>query len=153
MTYPLFKMLHIFGVVIFLGNIIVTGVWKVCADKIRDPHIAAFGQRLVTLTDWIFTFPGVMIILLTGLHMAQSWGGISAQSWIKTGLTLFLISGIIWVVILIPIQIKQAHMAKRFDKDLNIPSLYWKLNWFWVFFGTIATILPLCNLYFMVIKP
>jgi uncharacterized membrane protein len=29
---------HLFGVVIFLGNIIVTAFWKVMADRTRDPR-------------------------------------------------------------------------------------------------------------------
>ena len=28
MSYNAFKMIHLFGVVVFLGNIIVTAVWK-----------------------------------------------------------------------------------------------------------------------------
>ena len=103
MSYTLFKIIHVFGVVLFLGNIIVTGVWKVLADRQGDPKTVAFSQRLVTLTDWFFTFPGVLLILLTGLHMAMTWGGIFSQFWIITGLSLFTASGIIWVLILIPI--------------------------------------------------
>ena len=36
-TYLLLKSLHIFGVVIFLGNIIVTGWWKVMVDRTKNP--------------------------------------------------------------------------------------------------------------------
>ena len=54
--YLVFKLVHIFGIILFLGNIIVTALWKVQADRTRDPRIIAFAQRLVTLTDWVFTF-------------------------------------------------------------------------------------------------
>ena len=33
LTYQVFKMLHILGVVLFLGNIITAAFWKTFADK------------------------------------------------------------------------------------------------------------------------
>jgi uncharacterized membrane protein len=64
MTYFIFKILHILGVVLFLGNIIVTGVWKVMADRTGEPRTVAYAQQLVTLTDWIFTAGGVVLIII-----------------------------------------------------------------------------------------
>ena len=55
MTYSAFKVVHLFGVVLFLGNIIVTALWKVMADRTGDPRVIAYAQRLVILTDFIFT--------------------------------------------------------------------------------------------------
>jgi len=46
---------HLFGVILFLGP----AVWKVMADRRSDPRIIVYAQRLVTLTDWIFTAEGV----------------------------------------------------------------------------------------------
>ena len=43
--YLLLKSLHVLGVVIFLGNIIVTAVWKALADRTGSPTIAAYAQR------------------------------------------------------------------------------------------------------------
>jgi uncharacterized membrane protein len=50
-SYLAFKVVHILGVVLFLGNIIVTGVWKVLADNTGDPRTIAYAQKLVTLTS------------------------------------------------------------------------------------------------------
>jgi uncharacterized membrane protein len=44
MDYQLSKMLHIFGAIIFAGNIVVTALWKAMADLTRDPKIVAFGN-------------------------------------------------------------------------------------------------------------
>ena len=57
--YLAFKVIHLLGVVLFLGNIIVTAVWKALADQTREPRTIAYAQRLVTVTDWIFTLSGV----------------------------------------------------------------------------------------------
>jgi uncharacterized membrane protein len=153
-TYLLLKSLHIFGAVIFLGNIIVTGWWKVMADRTRNPVVIAFAQRQVTLTDFIFTTGGVILILATGIGNAilHNMNFLNIK-WLSWGYWLFIISGIIWVTILIPVQIIQAKMARQFADGRDIPDKYWMLGRLWVIFGTLATVIPLANLYWMVFKP
>jgi hypothetical protein len=34
MSFEAFKIVHLFGVILFLGNIVVTGVWKVLAASL-----------------------------------------------------------------------------------------------------------------------
>jgi uncharacterized membrane protein len=51
-TYLALKSLHVLGVVVFLGNIIVTGVWKALADRTRSAPIVAYSQRLVPQRYW-----------------------------------------------------------------------------------------------------
>jgi uncharacterized membrane protein len=55
MSYNVFKVIHLLGVIVFLGNIIVTGMWKVLADCTGEARVIAYAQRLVTITDWAFT--------------------------------------------------------------------------------------------------
>ena len=74
MSYDAFKVVHLAGVVIFLGNIIVTAMWKVLADRTGDPRIIAYAQRLVTITDWIFTAGGVALIVLGAYGMVFTAG-------------------------------------------------------------------------------
>ena len=152
-SYQALKSLHLFGVTIFLGNIIVTAFWKMLADKTRSPSVVAFSQRLVTITDFAFTSTGVLLILITGRIMATKFGEIGDLFWLTWGWRLFIASGLIWVLILIPVQIKQARMAKNFANQTEIPAQYWKLSKLWIVFGIIATVLPLANLYIMVFKP
>lgn len=75
-NYQLLKSLHLLGVVLFLGNIVVTGVWKVLADRTQQPKIVAYSQRLVTVTDFVFTTTGVILIFITGELMARNYPGV-----------------------------------------------------------------------------
>ena len=77
-TYLFLKGLHILGVILLLGNIIVTAWWKIMADRTRDPKIIAFAQRQVILTDWVFTAPGALITILAGDTMAY---GFMSNTW------------------------------------------------------------------------
>jgi len=153
-TYLAFKSLHIVGVVLFLGNIIITAVWKVLADHTAEPKIVAYAQRSVTVTDFIFTAVGAVLILIGAYGMVWT-GGLDPvhTTWLLWGQGLFITSGLIWVAILIPIQIKQARLARRFAGGGTIPERYWRLGRQWAMWGTVGTLLPLANLYFMVFKP
>jgi uncharacterized membrane protein len=154
MTYLAFKSMHILGVVLFLGNIIVTGFWKVLADRTENPPVVAFAQRLVTVTDFVFTSGGIVLILIGAYGMVWTAGLDPLRTtWLLFGQGLFIASGIIWAVILIPTQIAQARAARAFPARGPIPQSYWRMSRRWLIWGTIATLLPLANLYFMVFKP
>jgi uncharacterized membrane protein len=154
MSYNAFKVIHLAGVIVFLGNIIVTGVWKVLADGTGDPRVIAYAQRLVTITDWVFTAGGVVLILI-GAYGMVSVGGLDLQGqvWLVWGQSLFGLSGLIWLFVLIPTQVAQARQAYAFAAGGVIPESYWRHGRRWALWGTIATIIPLANLYFMVFKP
>jgi len=154
LSYTSFKIIHMLGIVLFLGNIIVTGVWKAFADRTRNAEVIAFAQRLVTLTDWAFTFGGAVLILVGGYGMASAAGyDLRSTSWLVWAQAAFLASGLIWVAILIPVQIRQARLAEGFENGGAIPPLYWRLNRRWYFWGVLATLILLTNLYVMVAKP
>lgn len=151
--YLLLKTLHILGVIIFIGNILVTAFWKIFADISQNWQIIAFSQRLVTYTDICFTFVGVVLIATTGVFLANNYGAYWHVHWIFWGLTLFIASGVIWIGLLIPLQIKLHRIANTFSKSEVIPKQYWIYESAWATFGTIATVLPFVTLYFMVFKP
>jgi uncharacterized membrane protein len=153
-TYSLLKSIHIFGVILLMGNIMVTAWWKVMADRTKNPSVIAFAQRQVTLTDFVFTAPGALLAIMAGDAMAygfmpNSWN----IQWLTWGRGLFIASGIIWLTVLIPTQIKQARMAQSFANTQVIPDEYWRLSKRWQIFGAIAVLLPMANIYWMVFKP
>ncbi len=155
--YNSLKILHLFGIILFMGNIIITGWWKIMADRTGDYRIIAFAQRQVTLTDWVFTFGGVVILAVAAFGMVfhineNIMEEISGKRWLWWGYVLFAISGIIWAVVLIPVQIIQARMARQFATTGEIPERYWFCGKIWLWFGILATVIPLMNIYWMVIK-
>jgi len=153
LSYLTLKTIHILGSILFVGNIVVTALWKAMADRTKAADIIAFAQRLVTITDFAFTGIGAALVLVTGLLMAgtydASWWKVG---WIAWGLGLFTASGTIWAVVLIPIQVKQSKLTKNLSGG-EVPKDYWRLGRLWLIWGMIATILPLINIYFMVFKP
>ncbi|MBK5964938.1 hypothetical protein CCR95_12810 [Thiocystis minor] len=154
MSYTLLKTLHLLGVVLLVGNVIVTLVWKLAADRSGDPRVVAFGQRLVTLTDWWFTVGGVVLILLGGYGAALVAGlDLLAVRWLLWGQVLFGLSGLLWVGILIPAQIRQARQARDFAAGGEIPASYWRDARRWTGWGILAIVPLLGALWLMIAKP
>ena len=154
MSYNAWLSLHILGVVLFVGNIIVTALWKTLADRTRNPPVVAYAQRLVTVTDIAFTATGVLLIIVAGQVMAREYGGVfGGPLWLTLGWSLFIASGVIWLLALIPIEVMQERLARSFRDGPTIPDRYWRLSRLWTIFGVIATALPLINIYLMVFKP
>lgn len=152
-TYLIFKTLHLLGVVLFIGNIVVSGVWKVQADRTGDPRIVAFAQRQVIVTDWVFTLGGAMLTAVGGYGNVL-FGGVSlATSWVWLGHWIFVASGIIWVAVLVPLQARMGRMARAFAAGGPIPAAYWRANRWWLAVGLADTILPAANIWVMVNKP
>ena len=92
-SYRWHTLLHITGAVIFLGNIIVTGAWMLMAERARSISTIHFSAKTVIRADFLFTLPGVLLILMNGFAMVFSgWGGWSAFhpiTWITVALGLF----------------------------------------------------------------
>lgn len=74
------------------------------ADRTRNPSIIAFAQRQVTLTDYVFTGGGAALLGITGIVYAVIHDlAYYTITWLKLPLFLFIASGLIWLLILIPI--------------------------------------------------
>jgi uncharacterized membrane protein len=152
--YLILKSLHLFGVVIFLGNIIVTGWWKLFADFTQHPHTLAYAQRQVTLTDYVFTFMGSTLMVISGVGMIHIQKlDFFHTNWLLWGTGAFALSGILWLFVLIPLQIKLARLSRIFTPEAPIPAIYWTLERWWLVIGLLAIVLPTITLFLMVLKP
>lgn len=141
LLYATFKFVHLLGVVLLVGNVTVTAVWKVFADRTKSPTTVAFAQRLVTYTDWTFTLGGVLLTAAGGYGMA--WVAkidILSTPWLVWGQVLFAASGFIWLGLLVPIQGAQSRPAARFNASASVPDAYRRLGWQWICWGIAATV-------------
>ena len=151
--YVLFKTLHIIGVVVLLGNVTITAYWKVLADRSNDTRLIAHAQHGVTIADWIFTLAGIVLILVGGYGAAAVAGSsITTSTWLILGQLLFAVSGLVWICILIPIQIRQARAVRSLLPDDTLPLEYRYDSRRWLIWGIIATVPLVAAIYVMVAK-
>ena len=153
-VHKMLVFMHVFGAVIFLGNIIVSAMWMANAKKTGDTIVLHFAVRMVHRADRIFTMPGVVLILIPGILALGPWGGFGKASWAELALALFIVTGVIWSAVLVPLQ-RRMIQATGEAVDLKIAladHFYTTFGW-WAMWGGIATLLPLFALYLMVFKP
>jgi uncharacterized membrane protein len=143
------KIIHVLCACLFLGNVVVSGIWAAMAERTRNHTIIQFSNRLVLITDLMFTATGAIGVVFTGHLMAGQYGGDTAHPWITWSYILFGVSGLIWMLVLVPIQFKQRLLLQR---TTQITSEYLQLSRVWQISGAVATVLPLPILYLMVTK-
>ncbi len=152
MLYDIAKFLHITGVAMLMGNITVTAIWKFFADRDGRADVLSFAQKLVTYTDWSMTFWGVILIMGGGYFMAVSAGYSLREGWLLWSQALFVLAGMIWLLVLVPIQIKQARLAKAFSAN-DVGDEYRALSRRWLTWGLISTAPLIGATWLMVAKP
>ena len=113
------KVIHLVSACLFLGNVIVSGVWALLAERTRDHAIIQFSNRLVLITDLMFTLVGAIGVVWTGHAMAQNYGGEAGHPWIQWSYALLTFSGLIWLFVLVPIQLKQRSLLKKHKHRLR----------------------------------
>ncbi|MEE4280228.1 MAG: DUF2269 domain-containing protein [Halieaceae bacterium] len=154
MTYDVAKFLHITGVVMLMGNITVTAIWKYFADRDGRPTVLAFSQKLVTYTDWSMTVWGAVLITAGGYAMVLVADMPLTQGWLLWGQIHFVLAGAIWLGFLVPIQIRQARLARDFDsEDGRIGENYRALSRRWLLWGLVSTVPLLAATWLMIAKP
>ena len=153
--YLWLKVIHVLAVVLFLGNIITGVFWHKHAERTRDARLIAHTMAGVIRSDRLFTMPGVILILASGIFAAIQAGlPLLRTHWILWTIVMFAISGAVFMMKLGPLQRtmqKQAAdgaAAGQFDF-----TGYQRLSKQWDFWGAIATLAPLIGVALMVLKP
>ncbi|WP_433945520.1 DUF2269 family protein [Paenibacillus sp. SN-8-1] len=145
--------LHLIGILISIGNIITAAFWKVRADLTKQPVVIHYAVKNVMLADYVFTLPGIVLIIISGSMMAAQAGmSLSGLNWLTLSLILFAITGIIWAVILIPLQRGMIKYSEQSISTGSISNEYRNASRSWAIYGLIATLLPIVILYLMVAK-
>ena len=152
MLYEIARVLHITGVAMLMGNITVTAIWKVYADRDGSPQVLGFAQRLVTVTDWAMTFWGAILVMAGGYYMAIAGNFPLAEGWLLWSQVLFVLAGMLWLGVLVPIQIRQARLARAFPAT-GVGEDYRALSRRWILWGLVATVPLVAVTWLMVAKP
>lgn len=146
--------LHILSAVIFMGNIITAAFWKLRADRSGSLEAKAVNSRSVLIADLVFTGPGILGLLVTGILMAGITGWARFQEpWLGLSLVLLLVTGIIWIVALVPLERRMVYLSRDSMARGVEDAAYARMSRRWAMFGGIATLLPVIILFLMVLKP
>ena len=150
MPYLIFKLIHIFAVIIFIGNIVIGIFWKNHGDKSNDPKIIAGTIRGIIPADRIFTMPSVAVLIVAGFGAAGiGFYPVFETGWILLGLILVIISGAAFMIKVVPAQKKLLKISQTepFDQEF-----YDTVSKEWNLWGTVAVAAPVIAVILMVLK-
>lgn len=153
--YLWLKLLHVAAVIAFLGNITTGLFWHAHAARTRDPRLVAHAMDGIIRSDRIFTIPGVVVIVLSGLAAAIIGGfPIVRTPWILWSLVLFTVSGLAFVARVAPLQKELRALAQKGSDAASFDwPAYQAVARRWERWGAVALVTPLAALVLMILKP
>jgi uncharacterized membrane protein len=144
----------VLGVILLLGNAFTVTFWKLRADYGKDLSMKLQTAKNIMILDYIFTLPSIAMILISG-HLLANQAGYSVFTWSWLGLAygLFIVSGLIWIFALLPLQTKMIKHGKLSYEQNSITKEFAHASRAWNVFGTLATVAPIVSMILMVWKP
>ncbi|KAB1656856.1 DUF2269 family protein [Pseudoclavibacter chungangensis] len=137
----------VLGAVLVVGNIIVTEAWTYMAERTGDRQVLRFAARAVTWADVFFTAPGIFLAVISGLFLTEQLG--HHDAWVRGAETSFITAGVIWFVLLVPMQNRLAVRAEQDELDEGFTTILHR----WYGFGILATAITLVAVGFAVFQP
>jgi uncharacterized membrane protein len=141
--------LHVFGAVILLGNVLVGALLLGITDARGSAPVNAFVSRFIGWADAVFTAPGCILLLATGLPLSAPWGGWRAAPWTRWGTLSFVAAGALWLLVLVPLQQRMMTVTEPAD---GTPSAWQRLARLYTVPGLASVALLLAALAWMVSK-
>jgi uncharacterized membrane protein len=153
--YLVVKLLHIVAVIAFLGNIATGLFWHIHAARTRDPRLLAHTMDGIIKSDRLFTMPGVIVIVATGVVTAVVGGlPLLHTGWILWTLVLFSLSGVIFMGSVAPLQRQLLALAQAGSgAEIFDYAGYALVARRWEVWGAAALLTPAAGLLLMVLKP
>ena len=146
-SYQLWRALHVTSAVLLVGNVTVTGFWAYFLYRQR--HEVGFRAiaRGIMLTDAIFTLVGGAGLTVTGILMIRAHQtSILDTPWLKRGVVLLAVSTMVWLVSLLPDQLRMERLDQSDDRGMR------RLFTRWSVVGWASTVLLFIALWSMVMR-
>lgn len=153
--YPFLKLVHVFAVIVFMGNIITGLFWKFHADGTKDRSIIAHTLRGLIRSDRWFTMPGVVVITAAGFAAAVQAGlPLLRTGWIFWSIVAFTVSGLTFAFRVAPLQQQLLLLMREPVGETEVDWVAYRAkSRAWEWWGFVATLTPLVAVVLMTMKP
>lgn len=144
------KTAHVLGAILFVGNVIVTGIWSGIFFRARQTHDFERAARAIVVTDWGFTVGGGALLTTSGVLLALQRGlPLWGTPWIRQAIIALTVSTILWLVFLVPAQRAMVRHRRHLAGDEVLVGHYTR----WNVTGWLATVPLVYAVWCMVAKP
>ena len=147
----LMKILHVLAVVVLLGNLLMAPFWRKRLAAIGGAQARAAANRSVRMADLLFTLPGWVVVLGTGimLSIARKWQG----GWLHLSLLLFLGWIVLWHVLVLRARKTMIAQAEDAIGKEQVPAELAQHERQWQQWSYLAAGIAVLILILMVIQP
>lgn len=154
-TYTTLRVLHILGVVLFLGGLATGVFWKLSADRSNDPAFAARVHRRLRIADARIVGPGALVTFAAGYAMIRLYGSRIAEHAVALwGLILMFAALGLWYFGMRPLGNKLATEAEASEANRQALSAdYAKRSVAWLALAIAANALVLLVAVLMIVNP
>lgn len=143
----LFRVIHVAGAVLLLGNVTITGFWAAFlyrARRVVPFHVVA---RAILWTDLAFTVLGGMMLVVSGILLMRAKGyPVATTPWLRQGIVALVLSTALWLGCLLPDQWRLERVEPGDETTLRALFLRWSVV------GWTATAILFYGLWAMVSK-
>lgn len=147
-SYNTHKLLHLIGVMLFMGNMTIGPIWFSFAYYSKSKELLNFANKLLQITDIYVTIPSIALTVINGLCLASVFGGTKNQTWLYYSvLSLFFM----WFLS-IPLIYLQEKLYTTIELEPDNEIKIKQYLYYWGILGTIVMIPPSIIFYLMVIK-
>src|SRR5262245_19154290 len=96
----LVRVVHVLAVVVLLGNLLMAPFWRKRLAAVGGAQARAAANHSVRVADLMFTLPGWVLVLVTGIMLIIYRGGMHG-GWLHLSLLLFLGWLVLWHVLVL----------------------------------------------------
>lgn len=147
-SYVAHKLMHITGVILFVGNVSVGPLWLMGAYFRRDAATLRYLLAVLSLADLVFTVPGVQLTLWNGLALAGAFGGVRGQPWLGQSLVLLLSLILLGPTVVLYYQEKLIQLSAK----EKIDDQFRRVFYLWSFWGMLLFVPIALIMYLMIAK-
>jgi uncharacterized membrane protein len=143
----LMKILHVLAVVVLLGNLLMAPFWRKRLVALGGVQARAAANRSIRVADLMFTLPGWVVVLVTGIVLSINRGWKLAIS-LNISMLLFLGWLVLWHVLVLRArkamiaQAEEAASGGQAPAELAQYEHQWQ-QWSYVSAGIVILILIL----------
>ena len=149
MLDSLLKTAHVLGAILFVGNVIITGIWSAIFWRARHTHDFSRAARAIVITDWWFTVGGGALLTISGVILAARRGlPLWDTLWIRQAMIALGVSMLLWLTVLVPAQRIMVRHGGQAEHDALVQA-YAR----WNLWGWMATVPLVYAVWCMVAKP
>ena len=118
----LMKVLHVLAVVVLLGNLLMAPFWLKRLAVLGGPQARAAANRSVRVADLLFTLPGWVVVLATGIMLLVTRGWPRPHGWLDLSLLLFLGWLVLWHVLVLRARKAMIAQAEEVAAGAQMPT-------------------------------